>query len=304
MNRRELLRLGGGVALASGALPQISSAQTAAAKSGRRIGPVITFGKHLQWLSFDEVAGFLEENDFDGIEATVRKGGQVEPENVERDLPLLVDALKKRGREVVMITTDINDSEPSTSQRVIKTADGLGIRYFRMAYYRYDLERPIIQQLETHRKTALRLSEYLNDFQIMGVYQNHAGSTVVGGSVWDQYRLLEGVPEDRLGAAFDVRHATVEGGLSWPVLWRLMCDRTRVVYIKDFRWEGRKAANVPLGTGQVDPALLKMVCSEVDPGTPLSLHMEYVDHRDPAKKMENMKAIARDRQALRQLAGV
>lgn len=293
MNRRQLLTLSALAALAG-----------ASRASDRRIGQVITFGKHLQFLSYDEVAAFLEENDFDGIEATVRKGGQVEPENVERDLPRLVEALEMRGRKVVLITTDVNDADDPLAKRVIQTADGLGIPFFRMAYYRYDLKRPVLEQLEAHRKTVFQLGEYLKDFQITGLYQNHAGSSLVGASVWDQHRLLEGVPEGKVAAAFDVRHATVEGGQSWPLLWRLMQDRVRCVYVKDFRWDGRKAANVPLGKGQVDPDLLRMVSAEVAPGTPLSLHMEYVDHRDPAKKVENMEAIAADRVTLRQMVGV
>ena len=293
MTRRQILRLSGGAALAS-----------AARAADRRIGPVITFGKHLQWLSFDEVAAFLEENDLDGIEATVRKGGQVEPENVERDLPRLVGALERRGRKVVLMATDVNDAEDPLAKRVIRTADSLGIPFFRMAYYRYDLERPVLEQLEAHRKTVFRLAEYLKEFEITGLYQNHAGSSLVGASVWDQHRLLDGVPGGRVAAAFDVRHATVEGGQSWRLLWRLMRDQVGCVYVKDFRWDGRKAANVPLGKGQVDPELLRMACAEVAPGTPLSLHMEYVDHRDPNRQVENMKAIAGDRVALRQLVGV
>ncbi len=272
--------------------------------SDQRFGPVMTFAKHLQWLAFDELAVFLEENDLDGIEATVRKGGQVEPENVERDLPRLVEALEKRGRTVVMITTDVNDADNPLSQRVIKTADGLGIKWFRMAYYRYDFERPILAQLEEHRQTVMRLADYLSGFQIMGLYQNHAGRNLVGGPIWDLHRLLEGVPPDRVAAIYDLRHATVEGGLSWPVSWRMIRDRVRLIYMKDFRWEGRKAINVPLGTGQVDPALFEMVSTEVGEGTPLSLHMEYIDHRDPAKQRACMEAIARDRQALRELTGV
>ena len=293
MTRRQLLRLSGGAALAS-----------AVRGADRRIGPVITFGKHLQWLSFDEVAAFLEENDLDGIEATVRKGGQVEPENVERDLPRLVGALERRGRKVVLMATDVNDAEDPLAKRVIRTADDLGIPFFRMAYYRYDLERPVLEQLEAHRKTVFRLAEHLREFEITGLYQNHAGSSLVGASVWDQHRLLDGVPGGRVAAAFDVRHATVEGGQSWRLLWRLMRDQVGCVYVKDFRWDGRKAANVPLGKGQVDPELLRMACAEVAPGTPLSLHMEYVDHRDPNRQVENMRAIAGDRVALRQLVGV
>ena len=293
MNRRDLLRIGSGAILAG-----------AARASDRRFGPLITFGKHLQWLSYDEVAAFLEEHGFDGIEATVRKGGQVEPENVERDLPRLVTALEERGRKVVLIATDVNDAEDPLARRVIRTADGLDIPYFRMAYYRYDLALPVLDQIEAHRKTVVRLGEYLSDFQIAGVYQNHAGRSLVGASVWDQLRLLEGSPERRIGAAFDVRHATVEGGQAWPLLWRLIRDRVQIVYVKDFRWAGRRAVNVPLGSGQVDPELLRMVSAEVVPGTPVSLHMEYIDHRDPSKQADNMKAIAGDRETLRQLVGI
>ena len=292
MTRRELIRMGASAGLASNVRA-----------SDQRFGPVMTFAKHLQWLAFDELAVFLEENDLDGIEATVRKGGQVEPKNVERDLPRLVEALEKRGRRVVMITTDVNDADNPLSQRVIKTADSLRIKWFRMAYYRYDFERPILAQLEEHRQTVMRLADYLSGFQIMGLYQNHAGRNLVGGPIWDLHRLLEGVPTDRVAAIYDLRHATVEGGLSWPVTWRVIRDRVRLIYMKDFRWEGRKAINVPLGTGQVDPALFDMVSTEISEGTPVSLHMEYIDHRDPAKQRECMEAIVRDRQALRELTG-
>ncbi len=292
MTRRELIRMGASAGLASNVRA-----------SDQRFGPVMTFAKHLQWLAFDELAVFLEENDLDGIEATVRKGGQVEPKNVERDLPRLVEALEKRGRRVVMITTDVNDADNPLSQRVIKTADSLRIKWFRMAYYRYDFERPILAQLEEHRQTVMRLADYLSGFQIMGLYQNHAGRNLVGGPIWDLHRLLEGVPTDRVAAIYDLRHATVEGGLSWPVTWRVIRDRVRLIYMKDFRWEGRNAINVPLGTGQVDPALFDMVSTEISEGTPVSLHMEYIDHRDPAKQRECMEAIVRDRQALRELTG-
>lgn len=293
MNRRQLLGLGALAGLAG-----------AGRTEDRRLGPIVTFGKHLQFLSYDEVAEFLEENDFDGLEATVRKGGQVEPENVERDLPKLVEALKSRGRTVELITTDIRGPEDPLARRVVQVADGLGIRFFRMAYFRYDLDRPVLEQLEAHRQTVLRLAEYLADFRIAGLYQNHSGSRLVGASIWDQRRLLDGAPNDRVAAVFDVRHATVEGGESWPLLWRLIRDRVRFIYVKDFRWDGRKAVNVPLGKGQVDPELLHMIHAEIPQGTPLSLHMEYVDHRDPSRKAENMEAIRADRATLGRMLGV
>jgi len=67
---------------------------------------------------------------------------------------------------------------------------------------------------------------------------------------------------------------------------------------------GRPALNVPLGTGQVDPALIDMVSAEAPSGAPISLHMEHVDHRDRSKQRECVEAIARDRRTLRDLVGV
>lgn len=303
LSRRRLLQRAGG-GLAAGLFASLP--REARTDSGRRsdAGPVCAFAKHLQWLSFDDLADFLVEHDFDGIEATVRKGGQVEPENAERDLPRLIEALGRRGRRVFVITTDINDPDSPVARSVLKTAAELAVPYYRMAYYRYDLDQPIMPQLEAFRESARRLGEFNARTGIAGVYQNHAGSRYVGASVWDLHRLLEGISPEQIGVAFDVRHATVEGGQSWPVLWRLVRDQTRVVYVKDFEWRGRDPRNVPLGEGQVDPALLKMVREEIAAKTPISLHMEYIDHRDRALQDECIQAFARDRRTLRDLMGV
>ena len=302
-SRRRLLQLAGS-GLAAGTFASLAG--EARSEGERRSGPgaVCAFAKHLQWLSFDELADYLAEHDFDGIEATVRKGGQVEPENVERDLPRLVEALGRRKRRVVVMTTEINDPGEPIAARVLKTGADLGIGSYRMGYYRYDLDAPILAQLEKFRAVARRLAEFNARTGITGLYQNHAGSRNVGASVWDLHRLLEGIGPAQIGVAFDVRHATVEGGQTWPVLWRLVREQTRAVYVKDFRWEGREPRNVPLGEGQVDPALLKMVREEVAAGTPISLHMEYIDHRDRSLQQECMQAMARDRRRLREVMGV
>lgn len=305
-SRRALLKLAGrGLACGTAAAlisRELSAQKVVEARAG--VGPVCAFAKHLQWLSFDELADYLAEHDFDGIEATVRKGGQVEPENVERDLPRLVEALKGRDRRVLIMTTDISDARDPLAQRVLKTAAGLGVPYYRMGYYRYSLDQAIIPQLEAFRDTARRLAEFNAAVGITGLYQNHAGARYVGASVWDLHRLLEGGPAEQIGVAFDVRHATVEGGQTWPVLWRLVRSQTRAIYVKDFQWDGRNPRNVPLGEGQVDPALLKTIRDEVSAGTPVSLHMEYIDHRDRSLQEQCKQAFIRDRRTLRELMGV
>ncbi len=75
--------------------------------------------------------------------------------------------------------------------------------------------------------------------------------------LWDLYLLIKDIPADQIGSAFDIRHATIEAGLSWPVLYDVMKPHIGAVSVKDFDWDGRKTKHVPLGTGRVDPKFFK-----------------------------------------------
>jgi sugar phosphate isomerase/epimerase len=67
----------------------------------------------LQWLrSADEVADAAAEMGYDGVDVTVRPyPGHVDPARVGQELPGFVKALRKRGLQVVEITTNIADAE-------------------------------------------------------------------------------------------------------------------------------------------------------------------------------------------------
>src|SRR2546425_12784750 len=74
---------------------------------------IISFSKPFAHLSFDETADLVAEVGWDGIECPVRsKAGQIAPEKVEEDLPKMVEALKKRGKEVTIVTTEITKIDP------------------------------------------------------------------------------------------------------------------------------------------------------------------------------------------------
>ena len=59
---------------------------------------ICIFGKPIQGLSYDEVADLLAKHPIDGLEATVREGGQVDPSKIAEQLPRLHEALTKRSR--------------------------------------------------------------------------------------------------------------------------------------------------------------------------------------------------------------
>ena len=65
--------------------------------AGNGTAQICFFSKNLPGLGYDELASVVADVGFDGIDLTVRKGGHVLPENVERDLPLAAAAAQKSG---------------------------------------------------------------------------------------------------------------------------------------------------------------------------------------------------------------
>ncbi|MBI3463641.1 MAG: hypothetical protein HY000_11375 [Planctomycetes bacterium] len=102
-------------------------------------------------------------------------------------------------------------------------------------------------------------------------------------------------PADVLGIAFDIRHATVEGGLAWPIHFNLVRPHLGIVYVKDFAWHGRRAENVPLGAGQVDRKFFTQLQKSGYTG-PISVHVEYLEQ---AGVRENAEALRTDLATLR-----
>ncbi len=216
------------------------------------------------------------------------------PERVEDDLPKLVEALAKRGLAVTVMASDVNSVEQPHTAKVLQTAATLGIKRYRLKAYTYDLKQPVKQQLQQLRPTVQDLAALNQELGIGGLCQNHSGSRYVGATHWDFDRLLQGIPSSQMAIAFDIRHATVEGGLSWPVYFNLAQERLGAIYVKDFRWDGRKAYNVPLGAGKVDPRFAKLLLAS-DFSGPISVHVEYLLKKGVK---ENIAALAADLKTL------
>ncbi len=270
------------------------------AATARPAWPICCFAKPLQHLSFDALADKIAEMGFQGIEATVRKGGQIEPKQAPKKLPQLVKTLAQRGLQVTIMTSDVLTADEPDTELVLRTAADLGIKRYRMKYFRYDLDKSIDKQLDQIKPKLRALANLNRTIGIQGLYQNHANYRFVGGPVWDLHYLLKEIDPAEIAIAFDIRHATVEGGQSWPIEFRLVQPQLGAVYIKDFVWDGRKTVNVPLGEGRVDPKFFSMLKKTSFAG-PISLHMEYIDHRDPKLINQSLAAIAQDMRVLEKL---
>lgn len=263
---------------------------------------ICVFTKPFNALSYDELADRIAELGFQGIEAPIRKGGHIEPNRVEEQLPELVEALKQRGLEITVLTSDINDSTDPLTPKVLRTAGSLGIKRYRMKYLRYDLRRPVVDQIAAWRPQFRDLAAMNHEFGVRGLYQNHAGSSHLGATLWDIKQVLREIPKDRIGVAYDIRHATVEGGTSWPITFNMIRPHIDTVYVKDFTWDGRKPKNVPLGEGNIDSQFFKLLAESNFDG-PISLHEEYLDHRIPELIPQHLAAMKQDLATLNKWLG-
>ncbi len=270
-----------GTALALGG-PTGSPGQAGTAEKPR-IGkggqlPLCIFAKHLQFLDYDGMAETAAEIGFDGVDLTVRPGGHVLPENAERDLPRAVEAVRKAGLEVNMMTTGITDPDDPHTESILKTAGRLGIRYYRMGYLRYKEELGVARTLESYKPQLRKLAALNQEYGLHGAYQNHSG-TRVGGPVWDVWLLIKELDPRWIGCQYDIRHAVVEGGTSWPLGLKLLSSHTKITAIKDFYWSKMdgawKTQDCPLGEGMVDFRAYFDLVKQYHIAGPVSMHFEY-----------------------------
>ncbi len=306
LTRRDFLARAG-MALAATPLIEPLAFATAPPDDAFRIN---LFSKHAQFLNYADLARTAADLGFEGLDLTVRPGGHVEPERVLSDLPKAVAALRKAGLNPTMMTTAINDPADPVSRKILETAAGEGIRYYRTAWFQYPTTGSLPEALAGFRRKMAGLAELNQRLGIRGAYQNHAG-TYVGASLWEIHELLRETPPEWLGCQYDIRHATVEGGLSWSTGLRLIAPRINSLDIKDSRWETdghkQKLVNTPLGEGTVDFTRYFQLVKQYGIRGPISLHFEYdlggaeAGNRTPKMAKDAIfAAMRRDVQTLRQ----
>ncbi|MGH9341547.1 MAG: sugar phosphate isomerase/epimerase family protein [Acidobacteriota bacterium] len=266
-------------ATAAGLLPSVeASRQSKPAVDAGKI-KICIFSKHLQWLPYEGMAETAAELGFEGVDLTVRSNGHVLPERVETDLPKAAEAARKAGIEISMITTAVNDPEDPRTSAILETAAASSIGYYRLGYFKYQPGTDIPAQLARIRPRVVGLAEVNRRYRIYGGYQNHAGRDYVGAPLWDWWELIKDLDPEWIGCQFDIRHATVESANAWPINFRLLAPYTRILAIKDFKWEKEggtwKVTNCPLGEGQVDFKSFFRLLKDSGFSGPISVHYEY-----------------------------
>jgi len=269
MSRRAMLALGAGALAAGGATEKLPK--------------ICIFSKHLQWLNIADAASLAAEIGFDGIDITVRSGGHVDPARAAEDLPNAVEAVRKAGLEVPMITAGIVTVKSPHADEILRTASALGIRRYRWGGFRLDARQSIPDQIAADRPAVRDLEALNRRYGVCAMYHTHSGVGQMGASIWDLYLLLKDFDPQFVGVNYDIGHATIEGGLGgWRNTASLMAPCMRGVALKDFYWE-KNAKGVweprwcPIGEGMVNFTEFFEMLRAARFSGPFQLHFEYAE---------------------------
>jgi len=240
--------------------------------------PVCVFSKHLQWIrDWDDLAATYEDLGTDGCDLTVRRGGHIAPDDAAKELPRCVEAFRKRGLDIHMITTRLERGDEPEARKTLEAAAKEGIKYFRCGTGRYSNEGTILEQLKQYTESLRALAELAAEFDMVGGYHNHSGPNYIGAPLWDLYHVLEDIDSPHMGSNFDLGHATVEGAYgAWRTNTRLLAPYVKMCAAKDFVWTDDGGPEwVPLGEGRVNGTEMLAILRDADFSGPLSVHLEY-----------------------------
>ena len=251
----------------------------AATPPAARSYPLIGFTKPFADLSFDAAADLVAEVGWDGVEVAVREGSSthIAPARVEEDLPRMVEALGKRAKQLAIVTTSVVALD-SAGERVLKATAAAGIPRVRLGFLKYPQDGDPAKRVADLHAALADVAAACRDLGLQAGYQNHSGAGYVGAAVWDLHEALADLDPKHVGGCFDIAHATVEGGLAWPLHARLKADHLVAVFCKDFFWErndaGQKLRWCPLGEGVVQKSFFDWLKTTGFSG-PISQHHEY-----------------------------
>lgn len=310
LNRRDFLTLSArtAAALAIGTDAGMAAAGTGATAPSKHA--ISFFSKQLHWLPCKDAMAAAAEIGLDGLDLTVRPKGHVLPERAEEDLPKAVEAGRANGVRVDMIVTAIGSPDEPNAEKILRTAAKLGVKHYRTNWFKYDKSAPVEKSLAEIEARLRALAQLNKDLGIRGAVQNHAGD-YFGAAIWDLWHVLRKIDSEWIGSQYDIRHATVEGFLCWPLGLAAITPYIHTLNFKDFAFiqkDGKTTVdNVPLGTGLVDYKRFVKLLTGPAASAPVSLHCEYLPEKAPSGdslfREEMFAAIRKDLAALKAMLG-
>jgi sugar phosphate isomerase/epimerase len=293
-SRREALMMMGLASMAptmvraqAAASPESVAPQAGGAGARLKNGapPLTLVSRHLQWTNVEEGIEVAREAGFPAIAWTVRPGAHVDPANVERELPRVIELTREAGLATPMIITQIGGRDSPHAEAILATMQGLNISRFRAGSARYDLAQPIGPQIDALRARLEGLVDLNEKYGATAMLHTHSRGNQIGGSGWDMWLAVRDLDPRYVGINFDVGHVTAKGGNGLLESIRAARSHIHAISLKDFVWRRIHKPEVghwpwethfvPPGQGMVNFRDIFAYLAETSFGGPLEMYFEY-----------------------------
>ena len=294
LSRREFLSRTGLIAASAAGLSTIPISLEAAETVRKSTSlPVVLFTKVCQELNlgFEEVASLLAEAGLDGIDCPVRPKGEVLPERAADDLPRYAESLKKHGIGMPLITTAILSPDSPDTEKILRTAKKLGVRFYRTGFIDRRDDQEINAQIAQARAKFKDLAAMNREIGIGAIVQNHspAGHGYLGGDLNELEEILAVFDPNEIGAAFDIGHAIKVHQNEWRRHFEKLKSHVKTAYVKDTSKSGQW---VRFGDGEIGKVGYFKLLRDSGYDAPISMHIEFDWSQKGANKNSDALLVA------------
>lgn len=173
-----------------------------------------------------ELAKFVKELGFDGVELPVRPGFQVTPDTVEKGLPEAAKIFAAYGVKIASVAG-------STDETMIAACGEAGVPILRIMA-KIDMNLGYHATEEKFRKEYDALLPLLDQYSVRLGVQNHAGNFI--GSAIGLMHLIENYESKHIGAVLDLAHCSLAGEPS-PIAIDIAWSHLILVNLKNGYWQ-------------------------------------------------------------------
>lgn len=252
-------------------------------------------------LNFDDAARLTADAGYDGVDSPVREKGEIEPERAAEDMPAYAEALAKRGKKILLLTSGILGVDSPHAETVLKIAKKLGIKYYRLGMDYHNVKEPLQKQLDRKKEQLKELAKLNRQIGVTALFQNHSpagNKTYIGGDLDEMHYLVKDFDPNDIAVAFDLAHAIIVHGDEWRKKFDLIKSHFKIAYIKDVR---RPRSFVPFGEGEFEKSGFFKLLKNMNYNEPFSIHIEFdfAGKGNPKTKEALLKTMINCRESLK-----
>lgn len=295
MDRRTFLHAGVIAGLAAKVLADttLAHAQTQARGARGQVAPsapatprtliMDAYSRALHWIrDTDALAEAAIELTCRGFQPTVQSfPGHIDPAKVKTELPAFVATMRKHGLRVKQVRGGNQTAVDAAVEELVGTMGQVGATHYWLGTDRYELNRPILPQLDAIKTKVERFVRLNERHGTTLMYHTRAGANSVGSVVWDLLYILKDFDPKFVGFHWDTGHMAQHGPM-WETLLRTAGPYVVAMSWKDRTWQqtspgpgGWQSPMVPMGTGLVDAGAYAVALRDIGFDGPMELQVEY-----------------------------